>query len=467
VNGTKSGGLSAPIDDESFATVAEYAPVLLWRGDAAGKCVYLNRAQREFWGVELADIDEFSWATTLLPEDSEGVFGPFAEGMSKRAPFRCEARYRRADGAIRILETRAEPRFDPSGAFTGMIGVNVDVTDQRRAQAELIESEARMRALADNLPYGMIYQIIAEADGRRYFSFVSSRCETLNGVHADVALNDPTALYNLIVEEDRPIFEAAERRAHEAFRGFDCEARMRRADGEVRWFRMSSAPRRGENGVVIWDGVQVDIHDRKLAEERQSLLMKELNHRIKNNIATVISIAAQTGRSKPTVEAFNVAFQDRLIALAKTHDLITAESWDSAELRDILELELRPYFANTDTSARLSLDGAPVRIAARAVVPLALAIHELATNAAKYGALSVGGSLEINWIIDTSVPGKMVTLNWRERGGPEAAADPASGFGFKLIRRLLENDLGGGYEGCFPAEGFEAELKFLAAGAIG
>ncbi|MEJ0058878.1 MAG: PAS domain-containing protein [Terricaulis sp.] len=467
MDGAISGGETAPREDESFAAVAEYAPVMLWRGDAAGKCVYLNRAQREFWGVDLADIGEFSWATTLLPEDAEKVYGPFAEGMSKRVPFKCEARYRRSDGAIRILETSAEPRFDASGAFTGMIGVNSDVTDERRAKAELSESEARMRALADNLPYGMIYQLIAEADGRIYFSFVSSRCETLNGVRAEVAQSDPATLYNLIVPEDRPIFETAEREAREAFRGFDCETRMRRADGEVRWFRMSSAPRHGENGAVIWDGVQVDIHDRKLAEERQALLMKELNHRIKNTITTVVSIAAQTGRTKPTIEAFNTAFHARLIALAKTHDLLTAESWDSAALRDILQLELRPYFANTDTSARLSLDGAPVRIAARAAVTLALVIHELATNAAKYGALSTGGSLEISWTVDERAPGAMVTLSWRERGGPKVPADPVSGFGSKLIQRLLATDLGGSFEARFASEGFEAELTFLASGVAG
>src|SRR5262245_2717805 len=123
---------------------------MLWRGDEHGKCTYLNRAQRVFWGVPDDGIGSFTWSSTLLEEDAPKVFGPFSEGMATRKPFTCEARYRRFDGAIRILETHAEPRFDASGAFTGMVGVNVDVTDERRAQVELRESEARLRSLADN-----------------------------------------------------------------------------------------------------------------------------------------------------------------------------------------------------------------------------------------------------------------------------------------------------------------------------
>jgi len=109
---------------------------MLWRGDAEGRCIYLNKAQRDFWGVKAEDIGAFTWASTLLEEDAPLVYGPFSEGMAKRAPFTCEARYRRVDGAIRILKTHAEPRFDAAGVFTGMIGVNVDVTDERRAEAE-------------------------------------------------------------------------------------------------------------------------------------------------------------------------------------------------------------------------------------------------------------------------------------------------------------------------------------------
>ncbi len=441
--------------DESFASVAEHAPAMLWRGDAEGKCVYLNRALREFWGVPKDRIAEFSWASTLLPEDADMVFGPFAEGMSKQEAFACEARYKRADGAVRILRTRAEPRFDDAGAFTGMVGVNVDITEERQAQAELAESEARLRALADNLPYGMVYQILQSADGSRRFTFVSSQCRALNGVPAEAALANPATLYELILPEFREAFAAAEAQAKETLTGFEFETKMRRVDGEVRWFRIASAPRQMPNGDVIWDGMQVDIHDIKAAEEHRQLLMREMSHRIKNNLSTVVSIAAQTGRSAQSIDAFNKAFQARLRALADSHDLLLRDATDTADLRDILEAQLRPY--SGDVEGALPLEGASVSLAGRAAVALSLVLHELATNAAKYGAYSKGGAVEVNWSVGSD---GLVTLEWRERGGPPVKAPTKAGFGSRLIESLLTAELGGSIDPLYTNRGFEAQLTF-------
>jgi PAS domain S-box-containing protein len=112
-----------------FVPIAEAAPAMLWLGDPDGRCVYLNKALREFWGVDVADLPRFSWASTLLEEDQAKVFDSISESMAARRAFCVRARYRRADGAVRTLETRAEPRFAPNGEFLGMVGVNVDVTD--------------------------------------------------------------------------------------------------------------------------------------------------------------------------------------------------------------------------------------------------------------------------------------------------------------------------------------------------
>ena len=134
-----------------FRLVAENAPVMLWMGDAQGACVYLNRAQREFWGVVSEDLSDFDWGTTLLPEDAPALAGPFSEGMRTHTGFSVEARYRRADGVYRTLQTNARPRFSASGEFLGMIGVNVDVTDQRAAEAQRAAAEEQLRALNETL----------------------------------------------------------------------------------------------------------------------------------------------------------------------------------------------------------------------------------------------------------------------------------------------------------------------------
>jgi PAS domain S-box-containing protein len=114
---------------DAFVPIAEAMPAMLWLGDHNGRCVYLNKALREFWGVAVADLPRFSWSSTLLSDDAEQLYAVFTKAMEQRTPFNVQARYRRADGAIRILQTQAQPRFAPNGVFLGMVGINTDVTE--------------------------------------------------------------------------------------------------------------------------------------------------------------------------------------------------------------------------------------------------------------------------------------------------------------------------------------------------
>lgn len=122
----------AELANGAFVPIAEAMPAMLWIGDPDGRCVYLNKALREFWGVEIADLPRFTWSSTLLEEDAESLFAAFSHAMAERIGFTVEGRYRRVDGEIRVLQTRAEPRFAPNGEFMGMVGVNVDVTEARQ-----------------------------------------------------------------------------------------------------------------------------------------------------------------------------------------------------------------------------------------------------------------------------------------------------------------------------------------------
>ncbi|MEI8151021.1 MAG: PAS domain-containing protein [Hyphomicrobiales bacterium] len=139
--------------EERFRLVAESAPVMLWMGDHNGKCVYLNRAQREFWGVAETGVATFEWASTVHPDDRDALFSPFSEAMQTHANFTVEARYRRAsDGIYRTLRTQAQPRFNARGDFLGMIGVNVDITETSKADARrnaYLELADRTRDLTD------------------------------------------------------------------------------------------------------------------------------------------------------------------------------------------------------------------------------------------------------------------------------------------------------------------------------
>jgi two-component sensor histidine kinase len=176
-----------------------------------------------------------------------------------------------------------------------------------------------------------------------------------------------------------------------------------------------------------------DVTDRVGAEAQQKLLVDELNHRVKNTLASVQAIAAQTLRTTSDPEAFSAAFEARLMALSKTHDLLTATSWRGARLSDVLMMELQLYGAD-----RYSCDGPDLDLAPSEALSLGLIFHELATNAAKYGAFSAPeGRIRIGWSLvgDGAVRG--LELVWREHGGPKVRPRSRRGFGSRLIERSL------------------------------
>ena len=176
---------------------------------------------------------------------------------------------------------------------------------------------------------------------------------------------------------------------------YSVEKRFIRKDGRIIWLSVRSSPvRDAGNRLLYVVRVVQDISERKAAEQRQKLLMDELNHRVKNTLATVQSLASQTARSAHTPAAFREGFEGRLIALSKAHDQLTIHHWESADLRELLSGSLAPYGG----ADRVVLRGEDVVLRPRAVLTLAMAVHELTTNAAKYGALSVpGGRIEIRW----------------------------------------------------------------------
>jgi two-component sensor histidine kinase len=199
-----------------------------------------------------------------------------------------------------------------------------------------------------------------------------------------------------------------------------------------------------------------DISERKAAEQRQKLLMDELNHRVKNTLATVQSLASQTARSAHTPAAFREGFEGRLIALSKAHDQLTIHHWESADLRELLSGSLAPYGG----ADRAVLRGEDVVLRPRAVLTLAMAVHELTTNAAKYGALSVpGGRIEIHWRpVRAANDRVMLRIDWQEQGGPPVAEPKHRGFGSKLIEGSIAAELGGSARIAFAPEGLRCEI---------
>jgi PAS domain S-box-containing protein len=208
--------------------------------------------------------------------------------------------------------------------------------------------------------------------------------------------------------------------------------RIKRPDGEVRWVMdRGQVERDAEGRALRVIGVLVDITDLKAAEQRQRLLFDELSHRVKNTLAIVQSLAQHTLRSKPDPQEFASAFGDRLRSLSQAHDLLARTAWQGASMHKVVSAVLEPFAAQGD---RVDIRGDTVDLPANTTVTLALMLNELATNAAKYGALSGSkGKIEISWTVGANGEALSVDLLWREQGGPPVVKPERHGFGSRLL----------------------------------
>ncbi|HEY1940859.1 MAG TPA: HWE histidine kinase domain-containing protein [Roseiarcus sp.] len=226
-----------------------------------------------------------------------------------------------------------------------------------------------------------------------------------------------------------------------------------RRNGAMVDIEVAVMPIRSPDGAVTALALSArDIAERKESDTHRALLLRELSHRVKNALASVQAIATQTLKMTATPEAFAASFSARLMALAKTHDLLTRGEWQGAPLRDIVEAELAPY--QDETHTRWRCEGPAVRLAAKSALALGMAFHELATNAAKHGALSVpSGHVEVSWEQRLTEGHLRLHLVWAEAGGPKVLGAGRKGFGTRLISDGLAYELDG-----------DVALEFGAAG---
>lgn len=203
-----------------------------------------------------------------------------------------------------------------------------------------------------------------------------------------------------------------------------------------------------------------DVTDRVRAERQQKLLLDELNHRVKNTLATVQAIAAQTLRTTDSPAAFRESFEARLLALSATHDLLTQSVWQGAPLRDVILMELRPHGAE-----RYQLEGPEVSLSPAETLTLGLVFHELVTNAAKYGALSTSeGCVRVRWAIRDQGGALGLELTWSEEGGPPVSPPTRQGFGSRLIERSLQGDIDGEARLDFAESGLKCHIQLQLQG---
>ena len=238
---------------------------------------------------------------------------------------------------------------------------------------------------------------------------------------------------------------------------------MRRADGGVGWTFSRAIPVLDEQGRVIeWFGAASDVTGRKESEQHLRLVINELNHRVKNNLAMIQAISAQTFRNADDLSKAQASFTARILNLAKANDLLTQEHWVDASLREVILSAVQPHMPQGGD--RLVVQGPALRLPTKTALSLSMALHELATNAVKYGAWSNDeGKVSVVWSLRPLPPGQRLHLEWRESGGPPVSIPTRRGFGSRLIERGLAAELQGDVELQFNPEGLacvvDAPLK--------
>jgi len=328
-----------------------------------------------------------------------------------------------------------------------------DITNLVNATDALRDSEQRFRLLAENVP-GVIY--LCNNDERYTMQFLSERVMDLTGYPREQFLADQVSFVDLYHPDDAPRIVSHVEVALQKRQPYVLEYRIRHRDGHWVWIHeIGLGVFNEDDRLQFLEGFLLDITERKAAERRQTLLMRELNHRVKNNLATLLSIVQQTLQATSDPQEFEAALTGRVRALGEAHEMFAASSWQDVSLRRLAERVVAPY--QCEGGQRVSVRGDDLALSPDTAQAVYMALHELATNAAKYGAWSTpGGRVDLAW---TRQNGE-VSLEWAEHGGPAVEPPTRRGFGVEMISGVIAYELDGETSIDFEPQGVRCRMRF-------
>lgn len=420
-----------------FRIIAESLPALVWILDTELRLTYTNDRWLAFSGLPPSEALGESWMKWVHPEDLRRVEEEVKLVRQNKSSYATEMRYRTVDGVYRWHMIQAAPLFGPSGELTGWCGTSVDIHDLKETEAALRKSEDRL-SLAQRAARIGVFDWDVASD----FITWTPEQEVLFGISPDSFEGNYQGWASRVHPADVAVFERNFREA------------AARHDRELPFtYRIplpNGASRNIEGTLVIFYGpdgkpsrivgVNIDVTKHKHAEERQQLLIRELHHRVKNTLATVQAIVGSTARTATSIDDFYQGFVGRIVSLARTHNLLTEDLWQKADLQQLVKTELGPY--EDEARNRILIEGPHIELPSEAAVPIGMAIHELTTNAAKHGALSTfGGQVEVRWHIEPGAEQPMLHFAWTENGGPRVTTPARQGFGSRLLQRVLATQL--------------------------
>jgi PAS domain S-box-containing protein len=439
-----------------FELVSRVALIGSYSYDYRTRLLNLSRGCAAMYGLpeDIREITQKNWRAFVHPDDLPRIDAMSVQALAQRqSELVLEFRIIRSDRKQRWIEARILVTYDDTGQAVQMLGANIDVTERKQTAQDLAERTVQLAlagkaALVGSYAYDTDTEIMQVSEG---YAAIHGLPEGT----VEVARN--VCLATVHPEDIGRVRQLRDDAFDLRRREYSVEYRIIRTGGEIRWVESRcfiTYVGEGRPHRVI--GVSIDITGRKRVEEQQRKLVAELDHRVKNVLATVQAVAAHTMDASSSMQHFVTSLEGRLQSLKLTHEILSHRGWLGIPLEELVRRELAPYA----TGSNAEISGPEVMLSAEAGQTIGMVLHELATNAAKYGALSApSGRVSIRWRLafDCSASDRLI-LKWRETNGPSIASASKSSYGMNVVRELIPYELGGTVDYVLSPEGAQCQV---------
>jgi PAS domain S-box-containing protein len=404
-------------------------------------------------GFDQREIITGTWFLERIHPDDCARFKELVSGVSPDNPsFSAVFRFMRPDGRELWLEKTSKAEFDFAGRLLRIKGLTLDITERRQHDAAAVESEERLQeALAAGAVMAFDWEVSTDLTRR------SNNAAQILGLEPQQTLNGASFLAR-VHPDDLARMKALWSTLNRDNPTCSIIYRFLRLDGREIWLHeISKAEHDAAGQLIRFKGLARDITERKRVEEHQNVLMAELDHRVKNVLARVAMLAASTRKDSTSIDEYLRALNGRIQSMATAHSLLSRSGWQNVGLGSLVRNQLAPYA----TGSNVTITGKDIMLSAGEIQAVAMVLHELVTNAAKYGSLSVpNGRVRVAWDKQKLDGGMKLAIEWAELGGPPVVATAAqSCYGTRLIRDLIPHELGGTVDLVFAPDGVNCKIE--------
>ena len=421
--------------DSTYHQILDGLPVAIYTTDQNGIITYYNRAAADLTGRE-PEVGKDKWCVTfkLFTADGEELPHdecPMAIALKENRPVRNQqAVAQRPDGSLFPFMPYPTPLRDEDGNLIGAVNMLLDLTDRQRAE----EVRQHLSAIVESS-----FDAIVSKDLNTIIKSWNRAAERLFGYTADEAIGKSVTI--LIPDDHQDEEPRILERIRRGERVETLETVRRRKNGSLVPVSLTISPVRNATGQIVGASkIARDITSARESEQRIRMLMREVNHRVKNQYSVILSMIRETNKRSESPSQFESQVRERIMALSRSHDLLVSDDWKGATVSDLLAAQTKPF----PRGETIDMSGPPVVLSPNAVQYLGIAFHELATNSAKYGVLSADkGKISVKWGIAGVGASRLFHLSWAETDGPQVQAIGHGGFGTVVLKRVAPAAING------------------------